>query len=261
MPRFSVSLSQLFTELPFLERFEAAARAGFKQVEFMFPYEYSPDVIRNRLERNHLELLAFNLPSGNWAAGDRGIAADPLRRDEFRTGVYEAVKWARALGVSRLTFLAGKAPGASEADVWSTLVANVRYAAEALGDAGMSLMIEPVNTFDVPGVVLSTSRQALYLIEAAAKPNVWLLYDMYHAQRQEGNLVPTLRESIAKIGHIHIANNPGRTHPGTGEINYPFVFAELDRLGYAGYVSLEYIPGPDTTASLRWMSERGYMRV
>lgn len=257
MPRVSGSLTMLFTEMPFLDRFEAAAQAGFRYVEFMFPYEYDPAEIRKRLERHGLRLLQFNLPSGNWAAGDRGIAADPSRRAEFRRGVAEAVSWARTLGVTRLTCLAGKAPGVAQSAVWENLVNNVRGAAEVLGEAGMELMVEQVNGHDVPGFVLTTAQQVVDLIAVVGLPNVRLQYDVYHAQRQEGNLTLTLREHIGKIGHIQIADSPGRHQPGTGEINYPFLFAELDRLGYTGFVSLEYIPSPSTLESLRWLAEAG----
>jgi hydroxypyruvate isomerase len=258
MPKLAANLTMLFTELPFLERFAAAHQAGFTHVEFLFPYEYTPDQIQELLDRHGLQVVLFNLPSGNWAGGDRGIAADPNRREEFRAGVKEAVTWARALGVPRLNCLAGKAvPGVSPKEHWKMLVENVRYAAEALGEAGLQLMVEPINHYDVPGFVLNTTRQTVDLINEVALPNVFVQYDIYHAQREEGNLTPTLREFIGRIGHIQIADNPGRHQPGTGEINYPFLFGEIDRLGYKGFVSLEYIPNPNTLASLGWIKESG----
>ncbi len=258
MPKLAANLTMLFTELPFLERFAAASQAGFKYVEFLFPYEYTPAQIQELLDRYGLTVVLFNLPSGNWGAGDRGIAANPARVDEFRAGVPQAIAFAKALGVPRLNCLAGKAPaGATAEECWKTLVENVRFAAKALGEAGLNLVVEPINHFDIPGFVLNTTRQAAQLLAEVGEPNVYIQYDVYHAQREEGNLVPTMREFFDKIGHIQIADNPGRHQPGTGEINYPFIFAEIDRLGYTGFVSLEYNPSPNTLESLGWIKDSG----
>lgn len=254
--KFAANLTMMFTELPFLERFAAACRCGFESVEFMFPYDYPPEVIREAAA--DLRIIDFNLPAGDWAAGERGIAADPARIAEFRDGVARAVAYASVLGVSHVNCLAGKAnPAFSLADHWLTLTENVRFAADAMGRAGYFLTVEAINRYDVPGFVVNTTRHALDLIERVAHPNVSLQYDIYHAQREEGNLTPTLRQWLPRIQHIQIADNPGRHQPGTGEINFPFLFAELDRLGYTGYIGCEYIPYPDTERSLSWINTRG----
>ncbi|CEP67073.1 Hydroxypyruvate isomerase [Moorella glycerini] len=259
MPKFAANLTMLFTEAPFLERFKAAREAGFKAVEFLFPYEYSIDVIKGAVEENNLQVVLFNLPAGDWSAGERGIAADPQRKEEFREGVKQAVTWARALGVPRLNCLAGKRLASSTFDEqWQTLVDNVRYAAGVMGEYGLNLMVEPLNHYDVPGFLLNTTGQVLKLLAEVDMPNVYLQYDIYHAQKEEGNLTVILRDQLPKIGHIQIADNPGRHQPGTGEINYPFLLRELDNLGYNGYVSLEYIPVPDTRKSLDWVAEYGH---
>ncbi|MFZ5814422.1 MAG: hydroxypyruvate isomerase [Bacillota bacterium] len=259
MPKLAANLTMLFTELPFPERFAAAKKAGFRHVEFLFPYDYPADQVKAWVDENQLQVVLFNLPSGSWAAGDRGIAADPRRVDEFRAGVPQAIAYARALGVPRVNLLAGKAaPGFSAEEHWKTLVANCRFAAEALGEAGINLMVEFINHYDIPGFFLNRTEQVLALIDEVGLPNVYLQYDVYHAQREEGNLVPTIRQHLAKIGHIQIADNPGRHQPGTGEINYPYLLDELDRLGYSGFVSMEYVPSPDTVDSLGWVREFGY---
>lgn len=259
MPKFAANLTMLFTEMPFLERFGAAAGAGFKHVEYLFPYEFSPGQIKEQLQAHRLQTVLFNLPAGNWAAGDRGIATDPHRKDEFRAGVQQALTYAKALGAPRINCLAGKAvAGVSREEHWNTLVDNVRYAADALREANLQLMVEFINHYDIPGFVLNTSAQTLALLEQVGRPNVFMQYDIYHAQREEGNITPALREHLSKIGHIQVADNPGRHQPGTGEINYPYLLAELDRLGYQGFVSLEYVPSPDTAGSLGWIQAFGY---
>lgn len=259
MPKFAANLTMLFTEMPFLERFRAAREAGFKAVEFLFPYEYSMDAIKGAVEENNLQVVLFNLPAGDWAAGERGIAANPQRREEFREGVKQAVAWARALGVPRLNCLAGKRLDSfTFEEQWQALVDNVRYAAGVLGQYGLNLMVEPLNHYDVPGFLLNTTGQVMKLLAEVDMPNVYLQYDIYHAQKVEGNLTAILREHLPKIGHIQIADNPGRHQPGTGEINYPFLLRELDNVGYKGYVSLEYIPVPDTRRSLDWVAAYGY---
>lgn len=259
MPRFAANLSMLFTEVPFLERFAAARQAGFRTVEVQFPYEQPAEAIARQLEANGVQLLLINLPAGDWAAGDRGVAADPARTAEFAAGIDQALHYARTLGVRKVNCLAGKrlAGEAGEAQ-WDTLVRNVRDAAEALGQAGIQLLVEPLNARDIPGFFLSTSQDALRLLDEVGHPNVALQYDVYHMQRGEGELAATLRTHLKSVGHIQIADNPGRHQPGTGEINYRFILAELDRLGYAGHVSLEYIPMPDTRTSLQWLEEHGF---
>lgn len=259
MPKFAANLSFLFTEVPFLERFALAREAGFTAVEYHFPYDYSPAALKERLQVSGLTQTLFNMPPGDWASGERGLAARPGRSAEFRAGVSKAVEYACALGVPRVNCLAGIAEkGRSEAEHRQTLAANVRYAAEAFHANGLSLVIEFINRFDMPGFFLNKTAQILELIEEVAMPNVFLQYDIYHAQREEGDIVGTLRRHIARIGHIQIADHPGRHQPGTGEIDYPSILAELDALGYQGHIGLEYIPTPDTASSLGWIKQLGY---
>jgi hydroxypyruvate isomerase len=260
MPKIAANLTMLFTEVPFLERFEAAAKAGFKYVEFLFPYDYPAEQIRDLLVKNGLQVVLFNLPAGNWAAGERGLGANPLpdRIEEFRAGVAKAVTYAKVLGVPRMNILAGKViPGVARQEQWQAMVANVQYAADALYCAGLKLVVEAINHYDIPGFFINKTPEVLALINEAGRENVYYQYDLYHAQREEGNLTPTLREHFARIDHIQLADNPGRHQPGTGEINYPFLFAELDKLGYQGFVGLEYIPAPNTLASFGWIKEYG----
>ena len=258
MPKFAANLTMLFTEHPFLDRFEHAARAGFTAVEFLFPYEHSIAEIRERLSANRLELVLHNLPAGDWAAGERGIACLPDRVAEFREGVAKAIEYARALGVPRLNCLAGKTPaGHSEKTVRDTFVQNLRFAAKALKEVDIKLLIEPVNTFDIPGFYLSRTAQALAIIdEVTSDPsadNLFVQYDIYHAQRMEGELIATMTTQLARIGHIQLADNPGRHEPGTGEIHYEHVFAALDRIGYDGWIGCEYKPATTTEAGLHWL--------
>jgi hydroxypyruvate isomerase len=246
MPRFAANLSMLFTDAPFLDRFERAARAGFDAVEFLFPYDFPTAEIQARLKGNGLKLVLHNLPAGDWAAGERGIAVLPDRVDEFRQGV------------ARLNCLAGKTPlGASDALLRSTLVANLKYAATELKRAGLKLLVEPINTHDIPGFFVNRSAQALALIDevrhAADVDNVYLQYDLYHAQRMEGELVGTLKRHLPQIAHVQIADNPGRHEPGSGEIAWDFVFGQLDALGYTGWVGCEYAPATTTEAGLDWL--------
>ena len=244
----------LFTEHPFLDRFEHAARAGFAAVEFLFPYEYAVDEIKHRLVANRLELVLHNLPAGDWAGGERGIACLPDRVAEFREGVATAIRYASALGVPRVNCLAGKAPaGGDDKAIRGTFVGNLRFAAAALKEAGIALLIEPINTFDIPGFYLSRTDQALALIDEVGSDNLRVQYDIYHAQRMEGELIATMTKHLARIGHIQLADNPGRNEPGTGEIAYERVFAALDRMGYAGWIGCEYKPATTTEAGLHWL--------
>jgi len=254
MTKFAANLSMLFTEHPFLDRFERAARAGFTAVEFLFPYEFEVDEIKRRLDANRLELVLHNLPAGDWAAGERGIACLPDRVAEFRDGVATAIRYAKALGVPRLNCLAGKAPaGVGDAVVRETFVANLRFAAAALKEVGIRLLIEPINTFDIPGFYLSRTAQALALIDEVGSDNLFVQYDIYHAQRMEGELIATMTRQLARIGHIQLADNPGRHEPGTGEIAYERVFAALERIGYDGWIGCEYKPATTTEAGLHWL--------
>jgi hydroxypyruvate isomerase len=253
MPRFAANLSMLFTEHAFLDRFEPAARAGFEAVEFLFPYAHPAEEIRRRLDANRLALVLHNLPAGDWAAGERGIACHPDRIEEFRAGVQQAIAYATALGAPRLNCLAGKAPaGVSAAVLRKTFVENLRHAAAELARAGLDLLIEPINTFDIPGFYLSSTAQAVSILDEVGAANAYVQYDIYHAQRMGGELAATIEAQLARIGHIQLADNPGRHEPGSGEINYPFLFAQLDRLGYRGWIGCEYQPAAGTEAGLGW---------
>jgi hydroxypyruvate isomerase len=253
MTKFAANLSMLFTEVEFLDRFELAAKAGFTAVEFLFPYAWPAEVIRERLESNHLTLVLHNLPAGNWEAGERGIACLPDRVDEFRQGVHQAVQYAQALGVKQLNCLAGKAPAGVAADVLQqTLVDNLRYAAQALHAAGLNLLIEPINTFDIPGFYLNRTSQAIAILDEVGADNAYVQYDLYHAQRMEGELAATVEKNLKRIGHIQLADNPGRNEPGTGEMNYSYLFKHLQRIGYQGWIGCEYKPATSTQAGLGW---------
>ena len=253
MPQFAANLTMLFNEVPFMERFEAAAKAGFKHVEFLFPYAFPAADIKARLEDNGLSLVLHNLPAGDWDAGERGIACHPDRVEEFRTGVAKAIEYAKVLGVKQLNCLVGKVPaGADDKAVHQTMVDNLRFAAGELKNAGLRLLIEPINTFDIPGFALNRTEQALALMDEVGSDNLFVQYDIYHAQRMEGELGATLEKNLARIGHIQLADNPGRNEPGTGEINYPFLFKLIDRIGYTGTIGCEYKPAGTTEAGLGW---------
>jgi hydroxypyruvate isomerase len=253
MPNFAANLTMLFNELPFLERFAAASKANFKAVEFLFPYDYPIEDIHQRLVVNGLKLVLHNLPAGDWAAGERGIACLPDRVDEFRAGVVTAIRYAKGLGVRQLNCLAGKTPiGVDSALVRQTLVDNLRYAAKALDAQSLTLLVEPINTYDIPGFYLSRTDQAIELLNEVGAHNALIQYDIYHAQRMEGELGATLRKQLPRIGHIQLADNPGRNEPGTGEINFPWIFKHLDAIGYTGWVGCEYKPATDTLAGLGW---------
>ena len=254
MPRFAANLTMLFTEVSFLDRFERAARAGFETVEFLFPYAHPAREIRDRLDATGLQLVLHNLPAGDWDAGERGIACHPGRVDEFRDGVARAIDYAQVLGVPQLNCLAGKAPaGVNAATLRRTFVENLGYAAAQLGTAGLRLLIEPINPFDIPGFVLNRTDEAIAILDEVGAPNAFVQYDIYHAQRTEGELAATLHKHLPRIGHVQLADNPGRNEPGTGEINYPYLFAHLDRIGYQGWVGCEYKPAQSTEAGLDWL--------
>lgn len=254
MPKFAANLTMLFNEHPFLERFSAAAESGFEAVEFLFPYGYSIADIRQRLADNHLQLVLHNLPAGNWERGERGIACLPERREEFREGVGMAIDYAKALNVPQLNCLVGIPPDSlGHAEVRATIIDNLSYAADRLKKQGIKLLVEPCNYFDIPGFALNTSQECLDVIRDVASDNLFLQYDIYHMQRMEGELAATMRRCLPSIGHIQLADNPGRHEPGTGEINYPFLFDLLDELGYVGWIGCEYKPRAGTVEGLPWL--------
>lgn len=256
MPFFAANLTMLFNELDFLDRFDAAAKAGFKAVEFLFPYAYEKAALKERLDQNGLRLVLHNLPAGDWAAGERGIACLPDRVDEFRSGVETAIEYATALGCPQVNCLAGLAPvGTDPAQLRQTLVNNLRYAADALQKAGIRLIMEPINDkVDIPGFYLNHTRQALELIRDVGSDNLGVQYDIYHMQIMEGDLARTIETNLKHIWHIQLADNPGRHEPGTGEINYPFLFGFLDRIGYQGAIGCEYKPKAGTVEGLDWFA-------
>ena len=253
MPRFAANLTMLFTELPFMQRFEAAAKAGFKAVEYLFPYAFDKKELTAALRANGLQQVLHNLPAGNWETGERGIACHPDRVGEFREGVGMAIDYATALGCPKLNCLLGKLPdGVNAGEARKVAVENLRFAARELQTAGIMLLIEPINHFDIPGFFLTRTDQALAIIDDVGSTNLLLQYDIYHAQRMEGELAATITKNMARIGHIQLADNPGRGEPGTGEINYPWLFKHIDAAGYTGWIGCEYKPRGETVEGLGW---------
>ena len=247
----------LFNERDFLDRFAAAATAGFKAVEFLFPYAYDKAQIKEKLEANGLKLILHNLPAGDWAAGERGIGCLPNRVAEFRSGVENAIAYASELGCSQLNCLAGIKPAnVDEKLLRETLVENLRYAADLLTKFHIRLLVEPINTRDIPGFYLTHTEQAVEIIHTVGSDNLRLQYDVYHMQIMEGDLASTIKRNLNMIAHVQVADNPGRHEQGTGEINYPFLFEFLDSAGYQGGIGCEYKPRGDTLAGLRWLATR-----
>jgi hydroxypyruvate isomerase len=253
MPKLAANLTMLWNERDFLDRFGAAANAGFSAVEYLFPYPYEKQKLVDRLGQNKLTQALHNLPAGDWAKGDRGIACQSARRGEFRDGVGLAIEYAKALGCSQLNCLVGIAPPDADPDaLQSTLVDNLKFAASELGKQNIKLLVEPINTRDIPGFYLCHTKQALDLFVDVASTNLYLQYDIYHMQVMEGDLGPTIKANLPRIAHVQIADNPGRNEPGTGEINHAFLFDLLDSQGYEGYVGAEYKPKGKTDEGLGW---------
>jgi hydroxypyruvate isomerase len=253
LPKFSANLSFLYADLPFLDRIAAAAADGFPAVEYVGPYDHEPEEVAAELQSAGVEQALFNLPAGDWAAGERGIGCLPDRVAEFRGGVDLAIRYARALGCPKVNCLAGVAPlGADPAELEAVLIANLKYAAMRTGNAGIKLLLEPINLRDIPGFHVSTTDHAERLLEAVGSDNLYIQYDFYHRQVMQGDLVPSFERLRDRIAHVQIADNPGRGEPGTGEINYAFVLNALDRLGYDGFVGCEYKPVAGTTEGLGW---------
>jgi hydroxypyruvate isomerase len=257
VPKFAANLTMLFNELPFLDRFAAAKAAGFSGVEFLFPYDFEKAVLREKLDRYGLSQVLHNLPAGNWAAGERGIAVLPDRVEEFRDGVERAIDYAKALDCRQLNCLVGIAPAGVEREtLHRVLVNNLRFAAGALARHNIRLLVEPINTRDIPGFFLTRTQQAQDLIADVGSDNLFIQYDIYHMQVMEGDLAPTIRRHLGRIAHIQLADNPGRNEPGTGEINFPYLFRYLDEIGYAGWIGCEYKPKTATEDSLAWLASR-----
>ena len=253
MPRFAANLTMLFSELPFLDRFAAAEAAGFSGVEYLFPYDFDKADLREQLDEHGLTQVLHNLPAGNWGTGERGIAILPERVDEFRDGVARAIDYAKALDCRQLNCLVGIAPrDADPFELNEVLVDNLRFAADALAKQRIKLLVEPINTIDIPGFFLNRTEQALQIIADVRSSNLFVQYDIYHMQVMEGDIARSLQKHLARIAHVQLADNPGRNEPGTGEINYPFLFRHLDAIGYRGWIGCEYKPRTTTVDGLGW---------
>lgn len=254
MPKFAANLSMLFTEVDFLDRFRAAAQAGFKGVEYLFPYTWDKTELAAHLKENGLVQVLHNLPAGHWDAGERGIACLPGREAEFRDSVALGIEYARSLGCPRVNCLAGVVPdGLSHEEARRTLVGNLRYAADELQKVGIQLVMEAINQYDMPGFFVSRTQDAIDILEDVGTDNAKMQYDIYHAQRTEGELGNTLSRHLDAIGHIQLADNPGRHEPGTGEIHFPWLFRHLDAIGYTGWIGCEYRPLGRTEEGLGWL--------
>ena len=253
MPRLAANLSMLFPELEFLERFAAARGAGFRYVEYQFPYAHAPQEIARHAHAAGVQVVLHNLPAGDMARGERGIACLPGREREFGDSVERAIEYAKVVGCPRLNCLAGLAPRSRPH--FDVLVANVRAAARRLGEVGIELVIEPINTRSVPGFFLTTSAQAIDVLNAADEGNARLQYDVFHMQVMQGDLAHTIERLLARIGHIQIADVPDRHEPGSGEINFQFLLRHLDAIGYSGWVGCEYNPSGDTLEGLKWAKQ------
>jgi hydroxypyruvate isomerase len=256
MPKFAANLSMMFTELPFLDRFAAARAAGFEGVEFLFPYEFPAAEIAKRLQDNGLQNVLFNAPPGDWAAGERGIAALPDRRAEFREGLKKALDYAAALSCPRLHVMAGLAPAGAPRDrLLACYAANLDLAAEECAKLGVKPVIEPINHRDIPGFFLNTTKEAVAIIEGLGAGRVGLQFDLYHCQITEGDVTRKAAELLPHIAHMQVADTPGRNEPGTGEVNWPFVFDAIDASGFRGWIGCEYRPKGETLAGLGWFAK------
>lgn len=254
MLRFAANLSLLFAERPFLDRFAAARACGFAAVEIQFPYAFERAQLAEVVLTSGVEVVLHNLPAGNWAAGERGIACHPQRMAEFQDGVGLAIDYAQSLGCPRLNCLAGIMPdGVEAAQARRALIENLRFAAEATRRVGIELLLEPLNTRDVPDFFIDTPRAGFELIAEVGSDNLRLQYDIYHAQIMAGDLARTLQTHLLQIGHIQLADVPGRHEPGTGEINFDFLLRHLDAIGYAGWIGCEYLPAGRSEDSFDWM--------
>jgi len=258
VPKFAANLSFIFQEVGFLDRFAAAADCGFKAVEYLSPYEHAPEVIAERLNRHGLEQALFNMAAGDWEAGERGIAAMPGRQSDFREAVEKALIYAQATNCRLLHAMAGLWPAERDrAEAEAVYIENLRYAAERLAGHGITVVIEPINTRDIPGYFLNTTSQAMAVIDRVGHPSLKLQLDLYHVQIMEGDLAQHIRALGGHYPHVQIAGNPGRHEPDVGEINYPFLFDLFDEIGYAGWIGCEYRPKGETRAGLGWASLYG----
>jgi 2-dehydrotetronate isomerase len=258
VPKFAANLSFIFQEVGFLDRFAAAAQCGFKAVEYLGAYDERPETVAAALDRNGLSQALFNMPPGDWAKGERGLAALPGREAEFRAGVETALTYAKATNCRLLHAMAGRwSEGRDRAAAQRTYIGNLRHAADRLASEGITVIIEPINTRDIPGYFLNTTTQAVAVIDEVGRPNLQLQLDLYHVQIMEGDLAHRIRALAGRYPHIQIAGNPGRHEPDIGEINYPYLFDLLDEIGYSGWIGCEYRPRAETKAGLGWAQRWG----
>lgn len=256
MPKFAANLTLLYNEHAFMDRFAAAAKAGFTGIEYLFPYDFDKNQLADQLHQHRLTQVLHNLPAGNWSGGERGIACHPDRVGEFQDGVGRAIEYATALGCTQINCLAGLTPANIAPErVRATFVSNLKFASQKLKQSGIRLLIEPINSKrDMPGFYLNHTQQALDIIAEVGSDNLYLQYDIYHMQVMEGDIANTIEKNLKLIPHMQLADNPGRHEPGTGEINYPFLFGFIDRIGYSGWIGCEYKPAATTDAGLSWIS-------
>ena len=256
MPKFAANLTMMFNEVKFLDRFKEASRTGFDAVEFLFPYDHPKELVAEKLSSNSLRTVLFNFPAGDWDSGERGLACIPNRVGEFQDGVGTAIEYANTIGCSQLNCLSGiMPPGVDIYEARETFISNLKFAVSHLSENNVKVLIEPINTKDIPGMFLTSTRQALSIIDEVGSDNLGLQYDVYHMQIMEGDLVETITSNKELIKHIQIADNPGRNEPGTGEINYAFVLNNIDGIGYEGWVGCEYKPKTNTKAGLSWIKQ------
>jgi hydroxypyruvate isomerase len=257
MPKLAANLSMMFNEVPFLDRFALAAQNGFTAVEFLFPYEFPASDIRQRLDDNGLTQALFNMPPGDWASGERGVASLPGRQTEFREGVAKALDYAAALNCKLVHAMAGIPNGVNPTTAAALYANNLAWAAEKAVAQGVKIVIEPINHRDMPGFHLNTMAQGAALVDAIGFDRLGLQFDVYHCQVTEGDITKRMAKFLPVIAHMQIADVPARNEPGTGEIGWPYVFAQMDALGYTGFVGCEYRPKGETVAGLSWRATYG----
>jgi 2-dehydrotetronate isomerase len=256
MPRFAANLSMLYPQHEFLDRFAAAAADGFEAVEYLFPYDFTAAEIKQRLVDNNLTQALFNAPPGDWAKGERGIASLPGREEEFRAGIHKALEYAAVLGNDRIHVMAGLLPSEDlRQKHHAVYIENLRYAAQEAAKVGITVLIEPINTRDMPGFFLNRQDQGQAVCKEVSADNLKVQFDFYHCQIVEGDVISKLRRDFAGVGHIQIAGVPDRHEPNLGEVNYPWIFEEIDRLGYTGWIGCEYRPKGDTSEGLQWLRD------
>lgn len=254
MPNFAANLTMMFNEYPFLDRFQVAKDAGFQAVEFLFPYDFAVPDVATRVRDVDIDVALFNMPPGDWAGGERGIAALPDRHEEFQMGVDRAIEYARALECKTLHLMSGIVPeGLNPDDMIKTYTESLRFAADACREIDATVVIEPLNNRDVPGYLVSDVGAAQTLVDKVDRQNVGIQFDMYHVQIMEGDLAKRFESHLDDIRHVQIAGVPERYEPNIGEVNYPYLFEMMDRLGYQGYVGCEYNPQGTTAEGLDWI--------